>query len=136
MPYYKRQGNSLMMAPEFVSGPGFELSHENRTNETYPTDGWYWFDTLDEAFVALTVDTPRITRAQAKAWLILNGLIDQVQPLIDAIPDPVQRALVQNDWDERLHFEADNPTLVALATGLGRGSEEEIQQMFKEAALL
>lgn len=60
-----------------------------------------------------------ITRAQAIGALILAGLDELVQPAIDAIPDPVQRKLAQNDWDNRLHFERDNPTLNALAAVLG-----------------
>lgn len=60
-----------------------------------------------------------LTRAQARAALIVSGLIDQVQPAIDAIQDPVQRALVQNDWDNRLTFERNNTTLLALSGLLG-----------------
>lgn len=69
-----------------------------------------------------------LTRAQARAALIVSGLIDQVQPAIDAIQDPVQRALVQNDWDNRLTFERNNTTLLALSglLGLADGAIDEL----------
>ena len=76
-----------------------------------------------------------ISRAQAKAALILNGRIGSVQPAIDAIPDPLQKALVQNDWDERLNFERTNATLIALATGLGMTSDQ-LDQLFIAGATL
>lgn len=60
-----------------------------------------------------------VTRAQAIAALIVTGKRAQVQQVIDSIPDPVQRELAQNDWDNRLTFEIDNPRLVAIATALG-----------------
>jgi len=76
-----------------------------------------------------------ITRAQAKAALIITGLIAQVQPAIDAIPDPLQRALAQNDWDERLHFERSNPTLSAMAAALGM-TDAQLDDLFALAATL
>lgn len=78
---------------------------------------------------------PSITRAQAKAALIISGLIAQVQPAIDAIPDPLQRALAQNDWDERLHFERSNPTLAAMAAALGM-TDAQLDDLFALAASL
>ena len=76
-----------------------------------------------------------ITRAQAKAALIINGLIGNVQPAIDAIEDPMTRALAQNDWDERLTFERDNPTLVGMAAALGM-TDEQLDALFVQAATL
>ena len=76
-----------------------------------------------------------ITRAQARAALILAGLIGQVQPAIDAIVDPLQRALVQNDWDNRLTFERDNATLLALATALGL-TDAQLDDLFVQGAKL
>lgn len=60
-----------------------------------------------------------VTRAQAIAALIITGKRALVQQVIDSIPDPVQRELAQNDWDNRLTFEIDNARLVAIAAALG-----------------
>ncbi len=78
---------------------------------------------------------PAITRAQAKAALIVTGMISLVQPAIDAIEDPLQRALAQNDWDERLHFERNNPTLAAMAGALGM-TDAQLDDLFALAATL
>lgn len=76
-----------------------------------------------------------ITRAQARAALILAGLIDRVQPAIDAITDQLQRALVQNDWDSRGTFERDNSTLLTLAAALGL-TEVQLDDLFIQGAKL
>ena len=81
---------------------------------------------------ANTVPTS-ITNGQARAALILNGMIDQIQPIIDAIPDDTQRRLANNDWEYRLVFERDNPTLLALADSLGL-TESQIDDLFIQAS--
>ena len=73
----------------------------------------------------------KITRAQARAVLIIKGLIGYVQPSIDAIEDPIERALAQNDWDERLHFERSNPFLAAMAAKLGL-TDAQLDELFIE----
>lgn len=102
-------------------------------------DGKSRMATKDEIAAADTADKRAnikpITRAQAKAALIINGLIGNVQPAIDAIEDPMTRALAQNDWDERLTFERDNPTLVGMAAALGM-TDEQLDALFVQAATL
>ena len=75
----------------------------------------------------------QVTRRQAKAALLLAGLLDSVQPAIDAIPDATQRALAQLEWDESLHFERSRPILIALATALGLDSDD-LDDLFRTAA--
>lgn len=42
--------HSFFYAPNFVYGPnGFQLLRENKDQYTYPVDGWYWFDTEQQA---------------------------------------------------------------------------------------
>lgn len=91
-------------------------------------------DEVVRMFHAVQTPVPQsITRAQARAVLILDGLIGSVQSAIDAIVDPVQRELVQNDWDHRLHFERDNQTLIALAAALGL-DDEALDSLFVRAS--
>ncbi len=71
MPFYKKQDNELLTAPNFVTGPGFELDAETHDQHTYPVDGWYWFNTLDEAMIALS---------NARG----DGIINAVQAKLDA----------------------------------------------------
>jgi len=49
MSFYKYDNETLLEAPNFVLNAEYELRAETKDNHTYPTDGWYWFDTLQEA---------------------------------------------------------------------------------------
>lgn len=74
-----------------------------------------------------------VTRRQARQALLLAGLLDSVQPAIDAIPDPIERGLVQIDWDDSQEFERHRPTLLMLASALGL-TEEQVDTLFIAAA--
>jgi hypothetical protein len=46
--------NKLMWAPNFVDGNNsdgitFTLVREDKDAHTYPVEGWYWFDSAEEA---------------------------------------------------------------------------------------
>lgn len=76
-----------------------------------------------------------VTRRQARQALLLAGLLDNVQPAIDSIADPVQRSMAQIEWDDSQQFERKRPLLVSLAAGLGLG-EEALDNLFIQAAQL
>jgi hypothetical protein len=46
--FYKLDGE-LLFGPNFVLNANYELRRQTRDQYTYPTDGWYWFDSEDEA---------------------------------------------------------------------------------------
>jgi len=46
--FYKLDG-SLLYAPHDVLGPDYELLSQYHNTYTYPVDGWYWFDSEEEA---------------------------------------------------------------------------------------
>jgi hypothetical protein len=46
--FYKLDG-SLLYGPNYVLNADYELRRETRDDHSYPVDGWYWFDTEDEA---------------------------------------------------------------------------------------
>lgn len=87
-------------------------------------------DAARKALVPLTV-----TRRQARQALLLAGLLDDVQPAIAAIPDPVQRGLAQIEWDDSQEFTRDRPLLVQLAQGLGL-NDAALDNLFIQAAQL
>lgn len=60
-----------------------------------------------------------VTRRQARQALLLAGKLDDVQPAINAITDPVQRGLLQIEWEDSLTFERQRPNLIALAAAIG-----------------
>ena len=74
-----------------------------------------------------------VTRRQARRALILAEKIDLVQPAIDAIQDPIQRKLMQADWDDSQEFQRYQPTLLALGEAIGLTSEG-IDDLFRLAA--
>lgn len=54
--FYKLDGE-LLYGPNFVLNANYELRKETHTQNTYPVDGWYWFDSEDEA--RLFFDLPK-----------------------------------------------------------------------------
>jgi hypothetical protein len=46
--FYKLDGD-LLHGPNFVLNADYELRRETKDQHTYPTDGWYWFDSEEEA---------------------------------------------------------------------------------------
>lgn len=74
-----------------------------------------------------------VSRRQAKQALLLAGVLAQVQPAIDAIADPVSRAMVQIEWDDSQVFERNRPALIGLAMALGM-SQEQLDQLFITAS--
>lgn len=54
--FYKLEDGELLYAPNFVSGPGFELLAELRENYSYPVEGWTWFDSLEGACDKYVID--------------------------------------------------------------------------------
>jgi hypothetical protein len=41
--------DALLRAGKFVLGPNFSLLSEQHNDYTYPMNGWYWFDSAEEA---------------------------------------------------------------------------------------
>ena len=46
--FYKVDG-SLLYAPNYVLNSDYELYKDQHESYTYPVDGWYWFDTEEQA---------------------------------------------------------------------------------------
>jgi len=49
MSFFKQDNNELFEGPNVVQGLGFALFKEEKDTYTYPVEGWYWFDTTEEA---------------------------------------------------------------------------------------
>jgi len=47
--YKKSEEETLLEGPNKVLNKNFELYKEEKDNYEYPVDGWYWFDTREEA---------------------------------------------------------------------------------------
>lgn len=102
-------------------------------------ENWVNLRVVDGALEDAEPQTPpvripsSVTRRQARQALLLAGLLDNVQPALDAIPDATQRRLMQIEWDDSQEFHRNRPALLALAGALGLNSSQ-IDQLFITAA--
>lgn len=76
-----------------------------------------------------------VNRYQARQALVLAGLFNQVQPFIEAIPDPTERMLMQVAWDDAQNFMRDDPFLVKIAVALNL-TDADLDALFTTAASL
>jgi hypothetical protein len=47
--FFKAYDNYIAHGPNFVKRKDFELYREEKDSYTLPVDGWYWFDSEEEA---------------------------------------------------------------------------------------
>ena len=126
--FYKKDGESLLQGA-MVSMPDLTLTADNQAQHTYPVNGWYWFDTLDEAMSRLVNKTDSITPRQARLKLLEAGLLDDLEAIITA-----NRAW-QIEWEYATEVKRNSPLIDAVATQ-ARLTSEQIDQMFLEASQL
>lgn len=55
--FYKWDDGQLLYGTN-VSGPEFELSTFGKDDHVYPTDGWYWFDAVEDAQSFFNISEP------------------------------------------------------------------------------
>ena len=56
--FYKYESETLMYGPNFVLDKNFELMIESKDDHAYPVDGWYWFDTMEDAYLFFNIPLP------------------------------------------------------------------------------
>jgi hypothetical protein len=130
MSFYKRDGEELLVAPNFVRGPRFELFAETHAENTYPIEGWYWFDTLDEAMAAMQTTSVSISPVQAKIALHRAGLLETAEAIVAAAGVESQLA-----WASATAFERDSTLLNGIAAAMGLTSSQT-DNLFAAAALI
>lgn len=47
--FYKKQEDTILYAPNIVEGNGYVLAAQDKDQYEYPVDGWYWFESEEEA---------------------------------------------------------------------------------------
>jgi hypothetical protein len=57
MAFYKLDGD-LLEAPNFVLNKDYELRVANKDEYSYPVEGWYWFDTIEQARAFFNLPEP------------------------------------------------------------------------------
>jgi hypothetical protein len=139
MGFYKIQNDELLSAPESVHAPDYTLIAETKDEHVYPVDGWHWFDSLTEAMSALLkapVDgVPQsVSFRQAKQELIVRGWWPVILAAVDTIADPIERELMRAEVLDSQEYERKRPALVAMAKGVLGLTDEQIDDLFIEAA--
>ena len=76
----------------------------------------------------------RVTMRQARLALHAAGILSQVQPAIDALPEP-PRTLAQIEWDYSSEVFRNREFVNMLSSQLGL-TDEQIDQLFIQAATL
>lgn len=60
MAFYKLHKDEIYEAPNAVFSPVVTLKKESKDTYTYPADGWYWFDTIEEAYLFFNKPYPPV----------------------------------------------------------------------------
>lgn len=136
MGFYKRDNETLLQAPNFVEAPDYSLTAENHAEHTYPIDGWYWFDTLDEALAGMITppDVPTVTALQGMLAINAAGLVSGFNAWKASL-DPVNDFAALAFFDKAQTWRRDNPYLIAGATALGL-TDEQLDTLFTLAGTL
>jgi len=56
--FYKNNNGNLLYAEKAVYNKNYTLLIEEKDTYTYPEDGWYYFDTKEEAYEAFGLEIP------------------------------------------------------------------------------
>ena len=130
MSFYKRDGEELIVVPNFVRAPTYDLFAEQKDTYAYPVDGWTWFDTLDAAMASMQSVVQTISPLQAKIILHRYGLLDTANAMVSAAGVETQLA-----WTSSTGFARTSPLLNGMATAMGL-TATQLDTMFAEAALI
>lgn len=131
MAFYKKEDNQILCGENFVFSPVVTLKAEDKDSYEYPQDGWYWFDTFDEAlqFFAGFKSSDSITMRQARLYLLSKGLLSQVNSIVS------QNEAWKIEWEYATDVVKNSPLVSALANQLNLNAEI-IDTMFNEASKL
>ena len=131
MGFYKKDTDTILTGENFVFSPIVTLTKETKDDYTYPQDGWYWFDTFDEAlqfFAGLKLSNS-ITPRQARLVLLDEGLLDNVEAIVKLDRE------YEIYWEYATEIRRDDAVLLQLATALEITSEK-LDEMFIKGAKL
>ena len=132
MGFYKKVDDDILKGENFVFSPVVTLKAEDKDSYEYPQDGWYWFDTFDQAiafFAGVKDDSDSITPLQAELQLHKIGLLNRVKQMVAS--DPV----VDIYWSRAQKFYKTDSILLGMATALDLTSEK-LDELFDEASKL
>jgi hypothetical protein len=97
-------------------------------------DGWSIFDYYPEIIPPPDPIPQSVTMRQARLALLQQGLLAQVDTVIDQLPEP-DKSAAKIEWEYSQTVERDRTLIQALAPGLGL-SDEDLDNLFKLAVTL
>ena len=50
MAFYKLENEEVQIVETCIAGTDLDLHYLEKDIYTYPVQGWYWFDTIEEAY--------------------------------------------------------------------------------------
>jgi hypothetical protein len=56
--FYKVNDKQVLFAPNAVISKTYTLAREQKGTYTYPIEGWYWFDSEQEAYTQFNLPFP------------------------------------------------------------------------------
>lgn len=56
--FYKNDEGCVLYGPNQVLNLNYELNKEQHDEYSYPVDGWYWFNSEDEAYSFFNLEKP------------------------------------------------------------------------------
>ena len=128
--FYKKIENEILNG-ENISTPLVTLKVEDKDSYEYPQDGWYWFDTFDEAlgyFASANVGNI-LTPRQARLVLLDEGLLDAVEEIVKL------NRKYDIYWEYATEIRREDSILLQLAAALGI-TDEKLDEMFIKGAKL
>ena len=60
--FFKNDSGMVVNGPNFVLSGSYSLYKEQKDTYTYPVEGWYWFDSEEEAYnyFGIPIPTPSV----------------------------------------------------------------------------
>lgn len=137
MPFYKKTTEELLAAPNFVRAPDYDLFADQRDTYTYPVDGWYWFDSLDEAIAAFAMNPQAASVSPRQIRQAMNRVPYGTGTLRDAVEAAVAAGDrdIKDWWEFSTYFERTSPHVTGMATALGV-DEAALDGLWRLAATL
>lgn len=89
--------------------------------------------TFDES--SLMPVPQQVTMVQFREQLIREGIKDNIEAAIDAIPDEITKAIFREWWEYSTIVKRDNPKVLQMVAALGY-TEEYVDSVFKKASKL
>lgn len=99
-----------------------------------PGDNYYW---NNGQWIQVVTPIPEsISARQIRMWLVLHNIsLEAVETAINSIEDPIQKQLINIEWEYAPYVERNHPWINALGSILGLNSEQ-IDTAFIEASVL